>query len=118
MKKIHIKTYGCQMNENDSEVAKFYLEEEGYEITNNENDADIVILNTCVVRKKSEDKFYSHIGELKKQNKIIGIMGCGAEKEKEKLFKRGVKFVIGTRAIPLIPQAVERAINGKKKCNI
>ncbi|ABR29948.1 (dimethylallyl)adenosine tRNA methylthiotransferase [Thermosipho melanesiensis] len=114
MKKIHIKTYGCQMNENDSEVAKFYLEEEGYEITNNENDADIVILNTCVVRKKSEDKFYSHIGELKKQNKIIGIMGCGAEKEKEKLFKRGVKFVIGTRAIPLIPQAVERAINGKK----
>ncbi|MBT1248625.1 MULTISPECIES: tRNA (N6-isopentenyl adenosine(37)-C2)-methylthiotransferase MiaB [unclassified Thermosipho (in: thermotogales)] len=114
MKKIHIKTYGCQMNENDSEIAKFYLEEAGYEITENEKDADIVILNTCVVRKKSEDKFYSHIGELKKQNKIIGVMGCGAEKEKENLFKRGVKFVIGTRAILFVPKAVEKAIKGKK----
>ncbi|MBO8160838.1 MAG: tRNA (N6-isopentenyl adenosine(37)-C2)-methylthiotransferase MiaB [Thermosipho sp. (in: Bacteria)] len=112
--KIYIKTYGCQMNENDSEVAKYYLEIEGYEITDDEESADIVILNTCVVRKKAEEKFYSAIGEFKKKNKKIGIMGCGADKEKENLFKRGVDFIVGTRAIPRISEAVEYSLKNKK----
>ncbi|WP_126992944.1 tRNA (N6-isopentenyl adenosine(37)-C2)-methylthiotransferase MiaB [Thermosipho globiformans] len=112
--KFFIKTYGCQMNENDSEVARYYLEQEGYESAENENEADIVILNTCVVRKKAEDKFLSTIGELRKKNKKIGVMGCGAEKLKENLFKRGVNFVVGTRALVKIPEAVELALKGKK----
>jgi len=112
--KVFIKTYGCQMNENDSEVAQYYLEQDGFDIVDNENDADIVILNTCVVRKKAEDKFFSTIGELRKKNKKIGVMGCGAEKERENLFKRGVNFVIGTRAIPRISEAVELSLKNKK----
>ncbi|SHH33340.1 tRNA (N6-isopentenyl adenosine(37)-C2)-methylthiotransferase MiaB [Thermosipho atlanticus] len=112
--KIYIKTFGCQMNENDSEVAKYYLESEGYEVIDNEEEAELVILNTCVVRKKAEEKFYSAIGELKKKGKKIGVMGCGAEKEKENLFRRGVNFVIGTRAIPKISEAVELIFKNKK----
>ncbi|QTA37865.1 tRNA (N6-isopentenyl adenosine(37)-C2)-methylthiotransferase MiaB [Thermosipho ferrireducens] len=112
--KIFIKTYGCQMNENDSEVAKHYLELAGYEIVENDNDAELVILNTCAVRKKSEEKAYSYIGELIKNRKKVGLMGCVAEKEKEYLFKRGISFILGTRAIPRIVEAVENSLHGKK----
>lgn len=113
--KVHIFTYGCQMNENDSEIVKQLLKDEGIELTDDENDADVVILNTCAVRKKSEEKIYSHIGKLRKKGKKIGIMGCVAEKEKENLFKRGVSFVIGTRALTKVPDAVLNAKNGNKQ---
>lgn len=110
--KVHIFTYGCQMNENDTEIVKQLLLDEGLQLTENEDEADVVILNTCAVRRKSEEKVYSHIGKLRKKNKKIGIMGCVAEKEKENLFKRGVSFVIGTRALGKVPEAVLNAKNG------
>lgn len=113
--KVHIHTYGCQMNENDTEIAKQLLLNEGHELTDNEDEADVVILNTCAVRKKSEDKVYSHIGKLRKKGKKIGIMGCVADKEKENLFKRGVSFVIGTRALAKMPEALSDAKNGTKR---
>ncbi|MCX7653405.1 MAG: tRNA (N6-isopentenyl adenosine(37)-C2)-methylthiotransferase MiaB [Fervidobacterium sp.] len=112
--KVHIFTYGCQMNENDTEIVKQLLLDTGIELVENEDEADIVILNTCAVRKKSEEKVYSHIGKLKKKNKKIGIMGCVAEKEKENLFKRGVSFVIGTRALTKVPEAIQNAKNGNR----
>lgn len=101
------------MNENDSEIAKQLLVENGYELVDNEDEANVVILNTCAVRKKSEEKVYSHIGKLRKKKKIIGIMGCVGEKEKDNLFKRGVSFVAGTRAIVKIPELISNAINSK-----
>jgi tRNA-2-methylthio-N6-dimethylallyladenosine synthase len=113
--KVHIYTYGCQMNENDTEIAKQLLLNGGFEVVDSEDEADIVILNTCAVRKKSEDKVFSHIGKLRKKGKRIGIMGCVADKEKENLFKRGVSFVIGTRAIAKIPEAVSNAKDGTKQ---
>ena len=67
--KVHIYTYGCQMNENDTEIAKQLLLNGGFEVVDSEDEADIVILNTCAVRKKSEDKVYSHIGKLRKKGK-------------------------------------------------
>jgi tRNA-2-methylthio-N6-dimethylallyladenosine synthase len=113
--KVHIYTYGCQMNENDTEIAKQLLLNGGFEVVDSEDEADIVILNTCAVRKKSEDKVYSHIGKLRKKGKRIGIMGCVADKEKENLFRRGVSFVIGTRAIAKIPEAVSNVKDGTKQ---
>lgn len=113
--KVHIYTYGCQMNENDTEIAKQLLLNGGFEVVDSEDEADIVILNTCAVRKKSEDKVYSHIGKLRKKGKRIGIMGCVADKEKENLFRKGVSFVIGTRAIAKIPEAVSNAKDGTKQ---
>ncbi|ODN30870.1 tRNA (N6-isopentenyl adenosine(37)-C2)-methylthiotransferase MiaB [Fervidobacterium thailandense] len=112
--KVYIHTYGCQMNENDTEVAKQLLVNAGFELVDNEDDADIVILNTCAVRKKSEEKVYSHIGKLRKKRKRIGVMGCVAEKEKEKLFERGVNFVLGTRALGKVVEAVQHGLNGSK----
>jgi tRNA-2-methylthio-N6-dimethylallyladenosine synthase len=103
------------MNENDTEIAKQLLLNSGFEVVDSEDEADIVILNTCAVRKKSEDKVYSHIGKLRKKGKRIGIMGCVADKEKENLFRRGVSFVIGTRAIAKIPEAVSNAKDGTKQ---
>ncbi|WP_372590207.1 tRNA (N6-isopentenyl adenosine(37)-C2)-methylthiotransferase MiaB [Fervidobacterium pennivorans subsp. carthaginiensis] len=116
--KVHIYTYGCQMNENDTEIAKQLLLNGGFEVVDSEDEADIVILNTCAVRKKSEDKVYSHIGKLRKKGKKIGIMGCVADKEKENLFRRGVLFVIGTRAIAKIPEAVSNAKDGTKQIHL
>lgn len=112
--KIYIHTYGCQMNENDTEVAKQLLVNAGFDLVDNEDDADVVILNTCAVRKKSEEKVYSHIGKLRKKRKRIGVMGCVAEKEKEKLFERGVNFVLGTRALGKVVEAVQHGLNGSK----
>ncbi len=114
IRKIHIFTYGCQMNENDSEVVKQLLIDKGYEIVEDENEADLVILNTCAVRKKSEEKVYSHIGKIIKTGKKVGIMGCVAEKEKETLFRRGASFVLGTRALIDVPIAVQKLEDGEK----
>lgn len=112
--KVCIHTYGCQMNENDTEVAKQFLTNAGFELVDDEDEADVVILNTCAVRKKSEDKVYSHIGKLKKKRKRIGVMGCVAEKEREKLFERGVSFILGTRALGRIVEAVTHGLNGSR----
>lgn len=112
--KVFVHTYGCQMNENDSEVAKQFLVDSGIEIAESEDDADVVVLNTCAVRRKSEEKVYSHIGQLRKKRKLVGVMGCVAEKERERLFARGVSFVVGTRALSRLPIAVLHAMDGKR----
>ena len=79
--KAHIVTYGCQMNENDSEVMLAYLEEAGYEWTDDANEADAVIVNTCCVRKSAEDKAMGRIGELKaaktaRPGMFLAVAGC------------------------------------------
>ena len=118
--KIAFKTYGCQMNVNDTETMAGLLIEAGHEIVEKEEEADVVIVNTCAVREKAEKKLYGKLGRLKalkKKNKalIVGVAGCVAEKEKEKLLNRGeVNFVIGTRSIAKIPEFLERAAKGEK----
>ena len=118
--KIAFKTYGCQMNVNDTETMAGLLIEAGHEIVEKEEEADVVIVNTCAVREKAEKKLYGKLGRLKalkKRNKtlIVGVAGCVAEKEKEKLLNRDeVNFVIGTRSIAKIPEFLERAAKGEK----
>ena len=93
MFKYYIKTFGCQMNVNDSEFIAGQLEDMGYEVTADINQANIVILNTCCVRKKVEHKIYSMAGKvsqlkLEKPSLIFGICGCLAQKEKENIQKK------------------------------
>lgn len=95
-------TYGCQMNEADSEKINGQLEELGYQGTEDMSEADIVILNTCSVRQNAEEKVYGKIGEVmhfKEQNPhmLIGIAGCMAQENKKKLIQRMpvIDFVIG-----------------------
>src|SRR3989440_124563 len=82
--KLHLITYGCQMNEYDSERVAGLLRERDYELTTDEREADVILLNTCAIREKAEDKVFSKLGELKRlkaarPDLVIGVMGCMAQ---------------------------------------
>ncbi|MEA1885447.1 MAG: tRNA (N6-isopentenyl adenosine(37)-C2)-methylthiotransferase MiaB [Thermotogota bacterium] len=118
--KFYFKTYGCQMNVNDTEIMKGILRQKGHEITGLD-DADVVLVNTCAVRQKSEDKAYAFIGRLNKMKREegrtikVGVCGCVADKEKKTLLRRqGVDFVFGTRSITRIEEHALKAMNGKR----
>ncbi|MCM8796372.1 MAG: tRNA (N6-isopentenyl adenosine(37)-C2)-methylthiotransferase MiaB [Candidatus Omnitrophica bacterium] len=102
-KKVFLKTFGCQMNVRDSEVICGLLERQGYQISDDEDKADIVIFNTCSVRQHAEDKVWSAIGRVKA--KIIGIVGCMATNYRQAIFDKApeVDFVVGTSDIAKIP---------------
>lgn len=100
--KYFIETYGCQMNESDTERIGGQLEELGYAPADDLQDADIVILNTCSIRQNAEEKVYGKIGEVKKLKErnpkvLLGIAGCMAQENKNKLIQRMpvIDFVIG-----------------------
>ncbi len=119
--KIYFRTFGCQMNVNDTETMAGILKKSGHEIVDSENDADVVIINSCAVRGKSERKAYGKLGRLKalkkkKNNLIIGFCGCVAEKEKNKLLKTHdeLNFVFGTRNISQISDFIKRASKGER----
>ncbi len=106
------------MNENDTLYMEGILVERGYEIVGTPEEAEVAIVNTCAVRKKAEDKFYGKLGELlrlkREKGLIIGVGGCLAEKEREKVLDSGADFVFGTRSYPRIASLIERALNGEK----
>ena len=86
MQYIYIQTFGCSANQNNSEILKGILKQAGYEITNNEKIADIIILNTCIVKQKTENKIKRRIQDLKKQkNKLIIITGCMPETDAKQI---------------------------------
>ncbi len=119
---VYIKTYGCQMNERDSESAAAMLVSAGHHIVNSEQDADIIILNTCSVREQAERKAIGKLGILKKLKRehphmIFGIMGCMAQSRGEELLKsvEHLDFAVGTDNIHAIPEIVEDVIREKHK---
>ncbi len=121
-KKFYLETYGCQMNVHDSEKANFSLSGSGYEQTSDPLDADLILLNTCMVREKAARKVYSRIAELKHQRRraksdsdtVFGVMGCVAQAEAERLFERNsdIRLVMGTQAISKLPQLIEQLDQG------
>ncbi|MEO8042958.1 MAG: tRNA (N6-isopentenyl adenosine(37)-C2)-methylthiotransferase MiaB [Acidobacteriota bacterium] len=120
MKKVYLETFGCQMNVSDSERVATSLAAKGFEVTPHEKSADIVLINTCSVRDKAEQKLYSRIGRLRNSRSdmpIIGVMGCVAQLEGETLFNKieGVDFVIGTRAVGRVTDAIEKVLEGKRE---
>ena len=98
-----IRTYGCQMNELDSEIMVGQLEKRGLKRINDENDADLLIFNTCSIRDLAERKVMGKIGQLgtKKRRALIGVTGCMAMAKKETLFRKlpHIDFIIGTNNI-------------------
>lgn len=118
--RFYIKTFGCQMNEHDSERIKGFLISMGYEETNNPADAEILVVNTCTVRAKSEHKAFSLLGRLKKlkerNGRIIGIAGCVAQERKEKLVEwmPYIDFIIGPGAVSKFPEIIRKILNGEK----
>ena len=120
--KFHIKTYGCQMNERDSDSAAALLIAAGHQFTADEEDADIFILNTCSVREQAERKAIGKLGIMKrlkekKPDMIFGIMGCMAQSRGEELLQsiRHLDFAVGTDQIHMIPELVEDCMKERKK---
>ena len=120
-KKIYIKTFGCQMNEYDSNRIYDSLKNINFEKTENQNDADCYVLNTCHIRDKAKEKVYHEVGRVRKiyKNKkkpIMVIAGCVAQAENEEMFKREpfIDIVIGPQAYHKINDLVAKYINSHK----
>jgi tRNA-2-methylthio-N6-dimethylallyladenosine synthase len=120
MKKVYLETFGCQMNVSDSERVATVLESENFEMTPDEDSADIVLFNTCSVREKAEHKLYTRIGQIRKlysKKKIVGVLGCVAQLEGETLFDKNpsIDFVLGTKAVGRASKAIESVLEGRSK---
>jgi len=112
-KKVFIKTFGCQMNEYDSDkMADVLGAAQGYEPTQNVDEADLILFNTCSVREKAQEKVFSDLGRvkhLKKKGVLIGVGGCVASQEGEEIIKRApfVDVVFGPQTLHRLPQLLE-----------
>jgi tRNA-2-methylthio-N6-dimethylallyladenosine synthase len=112
--KVHLVTFGCQMNKYDSLLAEGRFREQGYAVAPTIEEADVVLFNTCSVREHAEERTYSWLGELKREKTrrpelIIGVMGCLAQRAEDEVFSRAghVDLVVGTRRFQHLPQLVE-----------
>jgi tRNA-2-methylthio-N6-dimethylallyladenosine synthase len=122
-KQVYIETYGCQMNEHDTERILRLLEGSHYFETKNVQEADFILINTCSVREKPEHKVYSALGRFKslkeKRGAVIGVAGCVAQQEGYRLLDRipYLDMVIGTHAIPMLPQLLQKIeVSGERVC--
>ncbi len=115
---VYIETIGCQMNVADTERAASNLRRAGYQLTSAAETADVVILNTCSVRERAEQKLYKRLGSLGRtlqKKPLIGVMGCVAQLEGSSIFNRApeVDMIIGTRATDRISSIIERLQGGE-----
>ena len=93
MKRYHVTTFGCQMNEHDSERMKGMLESLGYSEADHRDDADLILFNTCSIREKADNRLVGHLGEAKRlkaenPDKVVGVGGCWAQSVKDELFRQ------------------------------
>ena len=124
-KKLYIETYGCQMNAADSEVVASIMKMDGYSLTDNQEEADAIFVNTCSVRDNAEQRVLNRLQTFrsfkkkKKPKLIIGIIGCMAERIKEELIeKHGVDIVVGPDAYLDLPSLVGSVEQGEKAINV
>ncbi len=126
-KKVHIKTYGCQMNEYDSDKMADVLKQfEGYELTDNPDEAAVILFNTCSIREKAQEKVFSDLGrvrklKLKNPDLIIGVGGCVASQEGDVIVQRApyVDMVFGPQTLHRIPELIqEKRRTGKSQVDI
>ncbi|MHC4690804.1 MAG: radical SAM protein [Planctomycetota bacterium] len=120
-KKVHIKSFGCQMNKLDTALVTAALQKEGFTLTDNTEVSDVVIINTCSVREHAEEKVLSHLGFLKHLKKdhpalIVGIIGCMAQRLGYELLEHeAVDIVCGPNQIPQITSLINKAIENSHK---
>lgn len=124
-RKVFIKTYGCQMNVYDSVRMSDALTKDGYEPTEDIDEADLVLLNTCHIRERAAEKVYSALGRLRDMKKsreeqgrefVIGVAGCVAQAEGEEILRRApaVDVVIGPQTYHRLPEALRRVRGGER----
>ncbi|QGN94295.1 (Dimethylallyl)adenosine tRNA methylthiotransferase MiaB [Piscirickettsia salmonis] len=121
-KKLYIQTYGCQMNEYDSaKMAELLGESEGFIKTDTPDDADVLLVNTCSIREKAQEKVFHQLGRWRKfkeknPNVIIGVGGCVASQEGENIVKRApfVDLVFGPQTLHRLPEMMQESKNDKR----
>ncbi|WP_304985318.1 tRNA (N6-isopentenyl adenosine(37)-C2)-methylthiotransferase MiaB [Coxiella-like endosymbiont] len=122
MKKLYVKTYGCQMNEYDSaKMADVLHVSHGLELTSNPESADVLLLNTCSVREKAQEKVFSELGRWrpfkeKRPHMIIGVGGCVASQEGDSILRRApfVDIVFGPQTLHRLPELLKEVVQSKK----
>ncbi len=124
-KKVYIESYGCQMNMNDSEIVASILLKQGFNTTENLDEADLVLINTCSIREKAETTIRNrlkHFNKLKQYNPNtkIGLLGCMAERLKEKILdeEKLVDLVVGPDAYRDLPNLIDELADGRKAVNV
>ena len=124
MKKLYIETYGCQMNFADSEVVASILKD-NFDLTKNIEEADLILLNTCSIRDKAEQRIHKRLAELESLKKRrrgvqIGLLGCMAERMKEELLETEpvLDFIAGPDAYRSLPQLIEDSAKGEVQFNV
>ena len=124
-KKLYMESYGCQMNFSDSEIVASILQKDGYETTTSLEEADLVLLNTCSIREKAEQTVRTRLDQFNKLKAAkpelkIGVLGCMAERVKEKFFEEEklVDLVVGPDAYRDLPNLLEEIDGGRKEVNV
>ncbi|MDA8022593.1 MAG: tRNA (N6-isopentenyl adenosine(37)-C2)-methylthiotransferase MiaB, partial [Gammaproteobacteria bacterium] len=123
MPKLHIKTFGCQMNEYDSSRMTDLLHaSHGYQTTADAREADLVLLNTCSVREKAQEKVFSQLGQwrqlkLRRPQMVIGVGGCVASQEGAMILRRApyVDMVFGPQTLHRLPAMLDRVFAAREK---
>lgn len=124
MKKLYIETYGCQMNVADSEVVASVMGMAGYELCDNEAEADAIFMNTCSIRENAENKIYHRLDTLHAEQKkgrkvILGVLGCMAERVKDDLIQNHyANLVCGPDSYLNLPDMIAQCENGQNAMNI
>lgn len=123
MRKVYIETYGCQMNVSDTEVIFSILGASGYARTESMDDADVIMANTCSVRDNAEQRILGRIRQFvlqrRKRTVVIGILGCMAERMKDRLLESGdVNLVAGPDSYRRLPELIDRAMAGEQSIDV
>jgi len=124
-KKAYIETYGCQMNFSDSEIVASIIATQNYESTTDIKEADLILLNTCSIRDNAEQRVRNRLNELhalkrKHPGLVIGLLGCMAERLKDKLLEeeRHIDLIVGPDGYRQLPQLLEQVESGQKAINV
>jgi tRNA-2-methylthio-N6-dimethylallyladenosine synthase len=118
---VHIETFGCQMNESDSELVRSMLKREGFAFTDDRERADVLLVNTCAIRENAHKKIYAHLSELKglKQDRplVVGVLGCMAQNLKTELAEKEplVDVLAGPDAYRQLPMLISTALTAQEQ---
>ena len=121
-RKFFIETYGCQMNIHDSERMAGLLEQAGYDATPDDGDADVIVINTCSVRERAEEKLFTRLGEIRVMAEergsrpVVAVTGCVAQQEGAQILQRskGVDLIVGTQNLKRLPTLVDDAVDRRR----
>ena len=118
---MYLETFGCQMNEYDSELVRSLLKNRGFRLTDNSDQADVVLLNTCAIRENAHNRVYGHLGELKclkeQRGLVIGVLGCMAQNLKKELMETQplIDVLVGPDAYRRLPDLLTHALEMRTK---